>query len=76
MDIPILGALFRHEVLEKKRSKLYLFVRPIILDDEKFEDLSQISDAKRKEAEEAGLPGSSEQEIETAQPAKNEEKNK
>jgi type II secretion system protein D len=60
MDIPLLGALFRHEVLDKKRSKLYLFVRPIILDDEKFEDLSKISDAKQKEADEHGVPGDAE----------------
>ena len=76
MDIPLLGALFRHEVLEKKRSKLYLFVRPIILDDEKFEDLSQISEAKKKEAEEAGLPGSSEEESRVAEPATKTEKDK
>ncbi len=50
MDIPILGQLFRYDIVERKRSKLYLFVRPIILADEEFEDLNKISKDKWNEA--------------------------
>ena len=49
-DIPLLGMFFRYEIVEKRRSKLYLFVRPIILADEEFEDLNKLSDEKRDEA--------------------------
>jgi type II secretory pathway component GspD/PulD (secretin) len=57
MEIPIIGQLFRHEVTVKKRSKLYLFVRPIILADEEFADLNKISDEKYEEAMRLGLLG-------------------
>jgi len=63
-DIPLLGMLFRYEIVEKKRSKLYLFVRPIILDDEKFEDLNKISWDKYEEAMGISLHSSEQQEDE------------
>lgn len=50
MSIPLLGQLFRYDRVEKKRSKLYLFVRPVILSDEEFEDLNRISRDKYEEA--------------------------
>ncbi|MHC5081572.1 MAG: secretin N-terminal domain-containing protein, partial [Planctomycetota bacterium] len=50
-DIPLLGWLFRHEVTEEKTTKLFLFIRPTILSDEKFVDLNKISDTKIREAE-------------------------
>jgi general secretion pathway protein D len=50
-DIPILGWLFRREVTEERSTKLFLFIKPTILSDEKFIDLNKISGEKIKEAE-------------------------
>ncbi len=63
MDIPLLGQLFRRDVVEKKRSKLYLFVRPIILSDEKFEDLNKISREKYEEAMGLGSVGAAKEQL-------------
>ena len=52
MDIPILGALFRHDSTTNSRTTLYFFVTPHILRDPDFADLSEISYQKKLSAAE------------------------
>ena len=52
MDIPILGALFRHDSDTNSRTTLYFFVTPHILRDPDFADLSEISYQKKLSAAE------------------------
>ncbi len=56
-DIPILGLLFSSLSDEETTSRLYLFLRPQILNDVDFKDLRRISDEKNLEAH--GLTGRS-----------------
>ncbi|MBK8976845.1 MAG: hypothetical protein IPM29_13080 [Planctomycetes bacterium] len=49
-DIPLLGALFRNRSTELRKTNLYFFVTPTILDEEDFLDLQEISDRKKLEA--------------------------
>lgn len=51
-DIPILGALFRRDTNSNKRTTLYFFVTPHILEDEDFADLAEISYRKKLAAAE------------------------
>lgn len=44
-DIPVVGNLFKNQTQIKAKSKLYLFISPKILSDEKFEDLKEISNS-------------------------------
>jgi general secretion pathway protein D len=52
MDIPLLGALFRHDSDTNARTTLYFFVTPHILSDPDFADLSEISYQKKLSAAE------------------------
>jgi len=52
MDIPLLGALFRHDSDTNSRTTLYFFVTPHILRDPDFADLSEISYQKKLSAAE------------------------
>jgi general secretion pathway protein D len=52
MDIPLLGALFRHDSDTNTRTTLYFFVTPHILRDPDFADLSEISYQKKLSAAE------------------------
>jgi general secretion pathway protein D len=52
MDIPLLGALFRHDSDTNTRTTLYFFVTPHILRDPDFADLSEISYQKKLNAAE------------------------
>ncbi len=52
MDIPLLGALFRHDSDTNTRTTLYFFVTPHILRDPDFADLSEISYQKKLTAAE------------------------
>jgi len=45
-QIPVLGYLFGRRSTEEKTSRLFLFIRPQILDDVEFRDLNQISTSK------------------------------
>ncbi len=54
-DIPLLGLLFSSLSDEETTSRLYLFLRPQILNDVDFKDLRRISDEKNLEAH--GLTG-------------------
>jgi len=49
-DIPILGALFRHQQSDIKKTNLFVFITPHILSDARFRDLERISDEALKEA--------------------------
>jgi len=49
-DIPLLGLLFSSLSDEETTSRLYLFLRPQILNDVDFKDLKKISDEKNLEA--------------------------
>jgi general secretion pathway protein D len=51
-DIPLLGRLFRRDSDSTRRSTLYFFVTPHILEDENFADLSEISYRAKLEAAE------------------------
>lgn len=51
-DIPLLGRLFRRDVDSTRRTTLYFFVTPHILEDENFADLSEISYRAKLEAAE------------------------
>jgi type II secretory pathway component GspD/PulD (secretin) len=53
-SIPILGYLFSNRTNSETRSTLFVFIRPVILRDDKFEDLKFLSDRDVKAAE---LPG-------------------
>ena len=52
--IPILGNLFKSTDLTESRSTLFVFLRPTILRDDRFEDLRYLS---AEDLEEAGLEG-------------------
>jgi general secretion pathway protein D len=49
-DIPLLGRLFRRDIDSTRRTTLYFFVTPHILEDENFADLSEISYRAKLEA--------------------------
>lgn len=51
-DIPLLGRLFRRDIDSTRRTTLYFFVTPHILEDENFADLSEISYRAKLEAAE------------------------
>jgi general secretion pathway protein D len=51
-DIPILGALFRNKTTETRKTNLYFFVTPTILDEQDFSDLREVSQRKKLEASE------------------------
>ncbi len=53
-DIPILGALFRSTSVIKRKTNLYIFIRPYILDDEHFDTLKSISRQELRKAEVEG----------------------
>ncbi len=58
-DLPLLGPLFRSTEKSKDRSRLYVFIRPIILRDDRFEDLKYLSGVDRTVAKlPTGLPKS------------------
>ncbi len=67
-DIPLLGWLFRREVTGEKSTKLFLFIKPTILSDERFVDLNRISREKIREARQASgtASGKEEEEKESA----------
>jgi len=52
MDLPIIGALFRHDSDTDSRTTLYFFVTPHILRDPDFADLAEISYQKKLSAAE------------------------
>ena len=43
-DVPLLGYLFRNRIRTNTTSTLYVFIRPLILRDDRFRDLKLISD--------------------------------
>lgn len=49
--IPILGALFQNSSTSRSRSRIFAFIRPVILRDDEFEDLKYISAGALDEAE-------------------------
>ncbi len=51
-DIPLLGYLFKRSTTEERKTNLYFFVTPTILDEDDFSDLSEVSFRKKLEAEE------------------------
>jgi len=53
-DIPVLGWLFGTRSETKSDTTLFVFIRPVILRDDRFEDLKYISEGRLKRA---GLPG-------------------
>ncbi len=53
-DIPILGALFRSTSVVKRKTNLYVFLTPHIIDDERFDSIKKIS---RRQLEDAKLKG-------------------
>jgi len=50
-DIPIFGTLFRSTSVMKRRTNLYIFITPHILDDENFDTLREISQIQLRKAE-------------------------
>jgi len=44
-DIPFAGVLFRSTTRTKNRSTVYAFIKPLVLRDDRFEDLKYISTA-------------------------------
>ena len=51
MDIPLLGWLFKTHATEKRKTNLYFFLTPHILDEDDFSDLDKMSTRKKLEAE-------------------------
>jgi hypothetical protein len=49
-DIPLIGILFRRGEDERKKTNLYFFVTPTILDEDDFQDLYYVSLNKKLEA--------------------------
>ncbi len=49
-DLPILGILFRKQETTKRKTNLYFFLTPHILDEEDFSDLSKLTFEKKLEA--------------------------
>jgi general secretion pathway protein D len=52
--LPIVGALFSNRTRTEANTTLFVFIRPVILRDDKFADLKFVSE---KDVREAGLPG-------------------
>jgi type II secretory pathway component GspD/PulD (secretin) len=52
-DIPLLGGLFRSEVDSDAKSTLFVFIRPVVLRDDRFADLKDLSEQDRVKA---GIP--------------------
>jgi type II secretory pathway component GspD/PulD (secretin) len=52
-DVPLLGNLFRSRTANQSNTTLFVFIRPIILRDDKFADLKFLSERDRRGA---GLP--------------------
>ncbi|MCA8958496.1 MAG: hypothetical protein KDC87_20635 [Planctomycetes bacterium] len=50
-DIPLLGWLFKVHVVDNRKTNLYFFLTPHILDEEDFSDLDALSTRKKLEAE-------------------------
>ena len=50
MDIPLIGWMFRTHVTDNRKTNLYFFLTPHILDEEDFSDLDAISTRKKLEA--------------------------
>ncbi len=55
-DIPGLGEFFKSEVLQSRRTNLYIFVRPKIYNSRDFEDLREDSSTELTEAQKRLLP--------------------
>jgi general secretion pathway protein D len=51
MDIPLLGWLFKTHATEKRKTNLYFFLTPHILDEDDFSDLDKLSTRKKLEAQ-------------------------
>lgn len=49
--IPVLGALFQNSTTSRTRTKVFAFIRPVILRDDQFEDLKYITQAQLEQAE-------------------------
>lgn len=49
--IPVLGALFQSSSTARTRTRVYAFIRPVILRDDRFEDLKFITAGQLEEAE-------------------------
>jgi len=47
-DIPLLGYLFSNRTINEVESTLFVFIRPVVLRDDKFEDLKYLSKLDRK----------------------------
>jgi general secretion pathway protein D len=55
-DIPIIGNLFSREQRDLKKTNLFVFITPHVLDDPEFRDLERISDRHLNEASAMGIP--------------------
>ena len=53
-QIPVLKYLFSNRVRTESNATLFVFLRPVILRDDEFEDLKFLSE---REAMDAGIPG-------------------
>lgn len=53
-DLPIIGALFRSTSTMRRKTNLYIFIRPYILGDENFETLKAISRQQLRKAKREG----------------------
>ena len=51
MDIPLLGWLFKTYIKDMRKTNLYFFITPHILDETDFSDLDELSTRKKLEAE-------------------------
>ncbi len=49
--IPVVGALFQHSSASRNRTRVYAFIRPVVLRDDRFKDLKFISAQELAEAE-------------------------
>ena len=58
-DIPLLGYVFSNRTTNNTQSTLFVFVRPVILRDDQFEDLKYYSRRDQDKAGVAQMPGSS-----------------
>lgn len=54
-NIPILNLAFGRTITEEDNTRLYVFVKPMILKDSQFQQLKRISEQERREAGEASL---------------------
>lgn len=50
-DIPVLEYLFSHNIIQNRETTLFVFIRPVILRDDQFEDLKFISERETRTAE-------------------------